>query len=336
MKVLVIGGTGVVGGQVTELLCAEGHETAVLHRGGRAPAPGAASLIGDCRSEMFMRKLAQEHAYDAVIDLACYDPEDARILLEAFGRRAGQIVICSTVAAYKRPYASQPVAEDNPLMDVNVFEYGFLKAEMERYVRKWMREGYPVTVIRPSQTWWVGTPNVGALRTNYGLVARMREGRPVIVNGDGRNPWIWTFSPDLAKAFAGVLGRQRCVGQTYNAVSDEAHIWDDLYLTFGELLGVDPVLYHLPTELLYLADRKLFAHLYYEKTYCGLFDTSKIRADVPEFTIDWTLRKGLKRLIDWYDSDPDARVVDPEKSAFEDALCSVYEDLRGRMLRLAR
>ncbi|MDO4547633.1 MAG: NAD-dependent epimerase/dehydratase family protein, partial [Clostridia bacterium] len=237
MKVLVLGGTGVIGGPLCRLLAEQGHQVTALHGGRRAVPPGCVGFVGMDAGEETLNRLASLGKFDAVIDLLCFTPRDAKILLEVFAKRTDQIIICSSVAAYERPYEHQPVQPDNPLMKENIFPYGFQKAEMERYVRGWMKEGYPVTILRPSQTWWIGTPNIGVLRSNYGVIRRILRGKPLIVNGDGKNSWVWTFSPDLAKAFAGMLGNERCLGECYHATSDETHIWDDLYLTLGRICG---------------------------------------------------------------------------------------------------
>lgn len=325
MNVLVLGGTGVISAQIVKLLIEKGHSVTTYHRGSDSALAGVTRIVGDTHDEDALRGTLRNARYDAVIDMLCFNPADAKRTMEVFGGKTDQIVICSSVAAYQRPYENQPVQPDNPLMTENVFQYGFDKAEMERYLQSWIHRGYPITIIRPSQTWWVGTTNVGALRTNYGLIERINAGKPVIVNGDGKNNWVWTFSPDLAKAFVGVLGKQCCLGESYHATSDEAHIWDDLYLTIGRIIGKTPILYHISTQMLYAANPDLFAHLLFEKTYCGLFDNTKIREHVPEFICTYTLEAGMRAIFDWYMSDSAARVVDKEKVLLEDSLCALYE-----------
>lgn len=323
MKVLLLGGTGVLGKEILKLLLEKGHETTVFTRGGKTLPENVTVIQGDRHTSDF--SVCFPERYDAVIDMACYNPTDAKQTVEAFRGKTDQIVVCSSIAAYKRPYVHQPVLDDNPLMDVDVFSYGFQKAEMERCLQTYIAQGVPITIIRPSQTYGIGTPNVGCMRNNYGLLMRMKEKKPILVNGDGRNPWVWSFAPDLAKAFVGVLGKQQCIGQSYHATSDDAHIWDDLYLVIGKIIGETPTLYHLPTDMLYAAKPDLFAHLVYEKTYCGLFDNSKIKADVPEFQCEYTLERGMEMICNWFLTDPTQHVIDPEKVAFEDKMCEFYE-----------
>ena len=334
MTVLLLGGSGVIGREVLKLLVSKGHTVTLFNRSSNVNMENVTVIHGNKRNLPEFQELFKDSHYDAVIDLACYNEADARGTVQVFSNAADQLVFSSSIAAYKRPYEHQPVREDNPLMDVTVFDYGFQKAEMERYLQFEIQKGLPITIIRPSQTYGIGTPNVGCLRNNYGLLARMKENKPILVNGDGRNPWVWTFAPDLAKAFVGVLGKECCLGQVYQATSDDAHIWDDLYLTIGDILGVKPTLYHVPTDLLYLAKPDLFAHLVYEKTYCGLFDNSKIKRDVPEFVCEYDLRRGMEMICNWFLTDERQHVLDPEKVEFEDRVCALYEKWRDEMISL--
>lgn len=324
MKVLLLGASGVIGREILKLLLKQNHDVTVFTRGGK-PFPAGVQVITGDRHDVAAFQNSFPTYYDAVIDMSCYNRDDAEVTVATFRDKTAQIVVASSIAAYKRPYAAQPVRDDNPLMDVNTFAYGFQKAEMERCLQKYMAEQVPITIIRPSQTYGIGTPNVGCLRNNYGLLMRMKEKKPILVNGDGRNPWVWSFAPDVAKAFVGVLGKPQCIGQTYHITSDETHIWDDLYLTIGEIIGEKPTLYHIATDMLYAAKPDLFAHLVYEKTYCGLFDNSKFKTDVPEFTCDYTLRSGMEMICNWFLEDTSQHVIDLEKVAFEDKMCRFYE-----------
>ena len=150
--------------------------------------------------------------------------------------------------------------------------------------------------------------------------------------GDGSTSWCWTFAQDLAKAFIGVLGNKKTFGQAYHATSEERHIWEDLYLEFGRITGIEPIIVHIPSELLYQAAPNLCNHLFFEKTYAGLFDNSKIKEDVPEFHTEITLNQGLQIILEWFESQ--GNKVDPEKDILEDRLVSLYNHWADQMKNL--
>jgi nucleoside-diphosphate-sugar epimerase len=327
MEVLIIGGTGVISTEIVNRLHELSHRVTVFNRGQR-PARyrrEAEQITGDKKDAARFRSLLSARRFDAVIDMISFNPEDAALTLEALAGRAGHFVFTSSVAAYRRPVRAVPLTEDGELVDREAaFPYGYHKARMEDFLRGKMAEGIPITIIRPSLTYGIGCANVGVMRNNYGIVDRIRRKKPIVVFGDGTNPWAWTFAPDLAKAYGAVLCRPACFGQAYHAVSDDRHIWDDLYLEFGRSIGEEPRLIHISTEMLLQAAPALILNVFQEKMHCGLFDNSKILRDAPEFVCDYTLSKITGALSAWYDSDPAARIVDGEKDRLEDSIVEKY------------
>jgi len=326
MKVLILGGTGVISRAIVRRLLENDHEVVLFNRGNRTLdfQKDVQQITGDRLDRKSFTRRFQNENYDAVIDMICFNANDAKSTVDTFRDRVGQMVICSSVAAYKRPYRSVPTVEaSETLFDNPAFPYSFDKAEVERYLAAVIQtEHLPVTIIRPSLTYGIGAANIGVLRQNYGIVHRIKNGKPLVMFGDGSTSWSWTFAPDLAKAFVGVLGKEKTYGQAYNATSEERRIWEELYLTFAKLVGKEPHIVHLPSELLYQAAPNLCNHLYFEKTYAGLFDNSKIKKDVPEFTVEISLHDGLARILEWWEKE--AKTVDPEKEILEDRLVNIY------------
>ena len=74
---------------------------------------------------------------------------------------------------------------------------------------------------------------------------------------------------------------------------------------------------------------ELFSHLYFEKTFVGLFDNSKIRSVVPDFVCDISLHDGIKMMVEWFELE--ANQVDPEKDVMEDRLVELYAGWKNQM-----
>ncbi len=329
MKILVLGGTGVISRVLVEQLLVAGHEVTVYNRGrsnsmARTDSP-VRVMVGDRLERQAFEDAMTKEQFDVVIDMICFTAEDAKSTLRAFRQRVQQIVVVSSIAAYKRPYRTIPTQESaEELFDDVRFEYSFHKAEMERVLWRAIQEGdQPVTIIRPSLTYGIGGLNIGVLRQNAGIVDRIRKGKPLVMFGDGTNPWNFTFVPDLVKAFVGIVGNSKTFGQAYHVTNDDVHMWEDLYLEFGRVVGKEPRIVHLPTELLYRADPALFGHFFFEKMYAGLFDNSKIQRDVPSYKAEVSLRAGLEMMVDWYER---AKLpVDAQKDALEDQLAAMHQ-----------
>lgn len=333
MNVLVLGGTGVISRAIVNLLLEKNHSVTVFNRGNRPISfKGSVRQITGNRSDRAaFESRMQKESFDAVIDMICFNEADARSTVAAFRDNTDHMVICSSVAAYKRPYQSIPTVESaESLYDDPSFAYAFDKAQVERYLNEEIQtRQLPVTIIRPSLTYGPGAANIGVLRQNFGIVDRIRKKKPLIMFGDGSTPWSFTFAPDLAKAFVGVLGNSQTYGQAYHACSEERCRWEDLYLEFGKIVGVKPDIVHISSELLRAADPDLFSHLFLEKTFPGLFDNSKIRSVVPDFRCDISLHDGIKMIVDWFTEE--ANEIDPVKDAMEDRLVELYAGWKDQM-----
>lgn len=337
MNVLVLGGTGVISRAIVTLLLQKNHTVTVFNRGRqtRSDSGDVRQITGDRLNREDFESRMRRESFDAVIDMICFNEADARSTVAAFRDNSGQIIICSSVAAYKRPYHSVPTVESaESLFDDPTFVYAWEKAEVERYLNEEIRTNQlPVTIIRPSLTYGPGAANVGVLRQNYGIIDRIRKGKPLVMFGDGSTPWSFTFAPDLAKAFVGVVGNTQTYGQAYHACSEERCRWEDLYLEFGKVLGLEPQIVHISSELLVAANPDLFSHIYLEKTFSGLFDNSKIRSVIPDFACDISLHDGIKMMVDWFEQE--ANQVDPQKDIMEDRLVELFMAWKSQMQAFA-
>ena len=326
MNVLILGGTGVISRAIVNQLLADNHDVALFNRGNKKlPFAGDVEQIhGDRLDREAFETAMRKRSFDAVIDMISFNADDAKSTVAAFRDNTHQVVICSSIAAYKRPYKTVPTIESSEeLFDNPVFPYAFEKAEMERYLRTVIEtENLPITIIRPSLTFGPGAANIGVLRQNYGIVERIRKDKPLVMFGDGSTSFSFTFVSDLAKGFAAVLGKKETYGHAYHFTSEERTIWEDLYLELGRIVGKPPRIVHIPAELLYKAAPNLCGHLYFEKTYAGLFDNSKIRSVDPRLQADLSLNEGMQIIVDWWEKE--ANTIDPEKEALEDKLVDLH------------
>ncbi|MFQ3619983.1 MAG: NAD-dependent epimerase/dehydratase family protein [Spirochaetales bacterium] len=333
MKILILGGTGVISRAIVERLLQENREVVLFNRGiKKVPfSKDVRVIVGDRFVEGGLEQALGKETFDAVIDMICFNPKDAEETLRVFTERSRHIIITSSIAAYKRPYHTLPTQEDaEELFDNPVFPYAFNKAEMERYIWKEVaNRNLPVTVVRPSLTYGVGATNIGVLRQNYGILYRIRNGKPLVMFGDGSTPWQFTFVEDLAKVYAGLVGNPKTFGQAYHATTDEIHRWEDLYLEFGRIVGKDPQIVHVPSELLMQAAPSLCSHLFFEKTYPGVFDNAKIKGVIPNFKAEVSFQDGLAKIAEWFDRE--ASEVDPAKDTLEDQIVEFYEEFSRKM-----
>src|SRR5580704_13980844 len=205
MRVLFIGGTGIISSACSPLAIESGIELYLLNRGKshRDTPPGAKVLNGDIRDKASVEAALGDLKFDAVVDWIAFTPEHIQLDIDLFSGKTGQFVFISSASAYQTPPSALPVTEST-LLDNPFWKYSRDKIECEELLVKTYREKkFPYTIIRPSHTY-----DRTLLPFDHGwtVVDRMRRGKPVIVHGDGTSLWVLTHHADYARAFVPLLG----------------------------------------------------------------------------------------------------------------------------------
>ncbi|MGV3616561.1 MAG: SDR family oxidoreductase [Fimbriimonas sp.] len=319
MRVLFIGGTGIISSACSPLAVESGIELYLLNRGKSSrPVPeGARVLNGDIRDADSVRAAIGDLKFDAVVDWIAFTPEHIELDLDVFRGRTGQLVFISSASAYQSPPATLPVTEST-VLDNPYWEYSRNKiACEERLVRAYREEKYPITIVRPSHTY-----DRTLLPFDYGwtVVDRMRRGKPVVVHGDGASLWTLTHHRDFARAFVPLLGNPHAIGDAFHITSDEWLTWDQIYDQVAYAAGVEAKKVHVASEVIARRDPGRYGGLLGDKSNSMIFDNTKIKRLAGGWEAKIPFARGAEEIIAWYDADPSRQKVDPERDRIEDEL----------------
>jgi nucleoside-diphosphate-sugar epimerase len=329
MRVLFIGGTGIISTACTRLAAERGIELTLVTRGRRAvelPA-GVKTLTVDIDDAASAGKALGEASFDVVVDWIAFTPEQIERDLNLFRGRVRQYVFISSASAYQKPSTHYLITESTPLANP-FWDYSRNKiACEERLLRAYREEGFPITIVRPSLTY--GETQV-ALAINswvksYTIVDRMRRGKQVIVPGDGSSLWTITHNTDFAKGLVGLLGLEQAIGHAFHITSDEVMSWDQYYRITAEAAGVEPKLIHIPSDFIAACVPSMLGGLLGDKAVSVVFDNTKIKRFVPGYRATMPFGQGIRRTLAWFDADPARRQIDAEANATWDKLIEAYE-----------
>ena len=191
MKILFIGGTGIISSACSNLALARGHELFLLNRSvsTKIPVPqGATVLQADVHTEEArLAQLLASHHFDAVVDYIAFTVDDIERDLRLFRGKTDQFVFISSASAYQKPVRNYIITERTPLENP-YWEYSRNKIACEdRLMFAYLEEGFPVTIIRPSHTYGpTQIPfGVSSWLHPWTVIDRMKRGQKVIVPGDG-------------------------------------------------------------------------------------------------------------------------------------------------------
>ena len=335
MKVLFIGGTGIISTACTQLAVEQGIDLTLLNcglRSGNVPS-GVKTLTVDIEDRAAASQALAGASFDAVVDWIAFRPADIERDIALFRGRTRQFLFISSASAYQKPVSHYLITESTPLANP-YWDYSQQKiACEERLMRAYREEDFPITIVRPSLTY--GDTQIplaiNSWAKPYTVVDRMRRGSKVIVPGDGSSLWVITHNTDFAKGLVGLLAREQAIGHAFHITSDEVMCWDQWYRLTAEAAGAEPRLIHIPSDFIAACIPETRGNLLGDKAGSVVFDNTKIKRFVPGYcaTVPFTL--GIRRTIAWFDADPARRQVDPEADARWDKLIEAYEYAAGQV-----
>jgi nucleoside-diphosphate-sugar epimerase len=327
MKVLFIGGTGVISSACSRLAVNRGIDLFLFTRGqsARSIPAGARVLSGDIRDRASVERALGDTTFDVVANWISFTPDHVEADIELFRGRTGQYIFISSASAYQKPLSALPITESTPLH--NPF-WAYSRAKIaceERLVRAYREDQFPITIVRPSHTY---DRTLVPLLGHYTDIDRMRRGKKIIVHGDGTSLWVLTHHEDFAKGLVGLLGNHHAIGQAFHITSDELLAWNQVYTLLAHAAGVEPQIVHVPSDLIAAFDPELGAGLLGDKAHSVIFDNTKIKRLVPDSTATIPFSQGAGEIVGWFDADPARQVVDKQTDHLFDRIIAAYEAIR--------
>ena len=237
MNVLVVGGTGFVGGAVVRRLLESGHAVAAFHRG-EGSSGGVETIRGDRKALISYRDKFRRFAPDVVLDTIAYAEADARGLVDALRGIVPRLVVLSSqdvYAAYGRLLRREsgaadraPAMEDSALRESRYpyragakpgeMAYDYDKILVEAAARE--SDDARVTILRLPSLYGPGDPQ-HRLRP---YLARMTDDASEIRIERAKAGWRWTrgYVDDVAEAITLAVTDARAAGRVYNLGEPDA------------------------------------------------------------------------------------------------------------------
>jgi nucleoside-diphosphate-sugar epimerase len=326
MKVLFIGGTGIISTAVSRLAVERGIELFHLNRGLRKDrmTPGVTTLVADVHQPGQVEAVLAGHTFDSVVDWIAFRPQDIERDLALFRAKTGQFLFISSASAYQKPPVNPFITESTPLYNP-YWQYSRDKIACEELLNRLYREdGFPITIVRPSLTYETVFPIAIGGWGCYTLADRMLKNKPIIIHGDGASLWTVTHAEDFGRAFLGLLGNIQAIGHAFHITSDEVLTWNQIYFTIADALGVQAKPVYIPSDFIHRINPALGAGLLGDKACSGIFDNTKIKSYVPGWNAVIPFRDGARRLVAWFEADPARKRIDEQVNREMDEILSAY------------
>jgi len=328
MKILFLGGSGVISRAATEQTIAAGHELWLLNRGQRRPIEGAHALVADLADVESVRTALRGHTWDVVVQWIAFVPADIRRDLELFRDRTRQYIFISSASVYQKPLAHYLITESTPRANPH-WDYSRQKIACEQELEAaYQATGFPGVIVRPSLTY--GEDQVplvlNAWSRSWTLIDRLRRGAPVVIPGDGSSLWTLTHNTDFAQGLVGLFGHPATPGHAFHITSDEVLTWNQIFAQAAQAAGVTaPKFVHISSDFLISCVPAVEGTLLGDKAVSAVFDNAKLKRFVPGFAAQTRFAEGIRRTIAWFDADPARQLIDEPTNQRWDKLVAAYE-----------
>lgn len=341
MKILIIGGTGIISGAAAREAVAQGHEVYLLNRGLRPERlPEGARLIrADVHDVQAVRAGIEGLRFDSVADFIAFEKEDVIRDHDLFAGRTDQYMFVSSASAYQTPLADWRVTEGTPLSNP-FWDYSRGKIACEEQLMEyWRAEQFPFVTVRPAHTYdetflplalcgWKGP---------WQVIDRMRQGKETIIHGDGESLWTITHARDVARAIVGLMGCPQATGQAVNVVGDETLTWNQIYAGIARAVGVKLNPFYVSSRFLAIAgDAGMRASLLGERSVSAQVSNARLKQLVPGFASHIRFEQGVRETVRSYLENPAMQVLDPKYDRWCDEVVRVLSGAARQIRQAAR
>lgn len=330
LRVLVIGGTGTISRYVVKLLEVQKDiELVVVNRGNHPSVGQYESWIVDANNMFDFSRQLEDQYFDSVIDFVVYTPEQAKNRVELFQYRTKQYIFISTVVSLNQ--SSTYLTVQSPFGNMESM-YGQSKALAEQVFQEASQSGFPLTVIRPSQTYSDDRfPFSVKGRGCYSVMSRILNDKPVLIHGDGTSLWHMMHAEDFARQLYALIGNPFSMGKTIFLVNPKMVSWNEIYDEIGRQLKRKIQKVYLSTHSLSktkefqfkesIGGDKQYSHIYEQNTSEWL----------PKVSVQVDLKEGVTRYLNYLMTHSESQVEEEKFDEWCDRLIEKIESFEKEL-----
>lgn len=279
-RILLLGGTGTIGIELTSKLSAEGYSVYVTSRKLRKNYNQVVYLQGNGKDKEFLMRIFSERGYDAIIDLMNYNVEEFRENLSLLLASCCHYIFVSSYRVYGN-VINELIAEDSlrifddPIERVHCppNDYSLVKAQQEDLLRVQSERNW--TIVRPSISYGKGRFQLGCLEAPM-FLGRMNNSLPIPVPfGLLECKTTMTWSGDVAKMIAGLLFKADAMMDDFNVLTSESVAWQEVVDVYQDRFKFEIVEVSIDEYLKLGLSRP---QLMFDRLRDRVCDNSKIRA----------------------------------------------------------
>ncbi|MBD7910988.1 MULTISPECIES: NAD-dependent epimerase/dehydratase family protein [Clostridium] len=296
MRVVILGGTGVLSTGITKACLEKGYEIIHFNRGMKSTKYPVQTIVGNRYNSEDLKKVLQIKP-DVIIDMLCFDSKAANMAVEAFKGKVNQYIFCSTSCVYTPILGKMEITEDR---ETNPYtEYGKNKLAAEKVFLESNKSGYfHITIFRPSHVFDDNFTVNNLTMDGFYVFGRMIRGQDVILTEDGKRYFQLCHSDNVGLAFAEGCENASCYGEIYNIAGEERLTWNEIYRTECSLLNSKSKIIYLDADKVVENDKERLNFLDTYTRYDWIQAVNKLKVDMPGYEYKTSFYDGIKKAIE--------------------------------------
>lgn len=302
MKILIIGGTGVLSYDFTRTVIDNGHDIYLLNRGRTSSdfIDKCHFINADIRNEdsKVLKKKLTSNMYDIVVDFLSYDSMQVKRIVEVLDCCYKNYVFISTAMVYGENSKGISIDESSRVVR-GIWDYADKKIDAENYV---INNVNNYLIIRPYITYGESRIpyQLAPDRYYYTLIKRILDGKPVPLVDKGEAFCNLTNTIDFANILYKLIISNDNYNEIYNIVSDEIVKWKDIYNCICSILNVKPNVFSIDLD-----EVRKYLPEYYDSLRCGkgidyIVSGKKAEVAIGGYSYNTTMEQGIKRSLMYY------------------------------------
>ncbi len=313
MKVLFIGGTGILSTDIVKLCIKRGHEVYIINRGNNNKNLGKSVkfIIVDINKSEEVKEKVKGIYFDVVIDFLSYTETQLKSKLQIFNNNCKQYIFISSATVYRKTKKGEKITEETEANNFD-WDYSLDKIKCENELKEnYKRNGQNYTIIRPYVTYSERRiPYAIISSKNWTLANRILNNKPIVLWDAGKATCTLTQTKDFAVGIVGVFLKEKAYGQAFHITSDYTLTWKEATEYIEEALGTKANIAEIPSDYIIEIMPEYKGVLKSDKGIDREFDNSKIKSIVPEFNAQIKFQDGIKETIKFYNENPSKQIID--------------------------
>ncbi len=303
MKILLLGGTGILSTDFTRKTLDEGNDVRILNRGRRITfADGRADLIiADLRKESIqeLREKLRDLSFDVIVDYLSYDPSQLKKSLAVLEGKYTQYIFISSATAYIKE-DGDIIREATHTTGTKDWDYAYGKSLCEKFIQD---TDVNFTIIRPYVTYGESRIPFQLIPDgyHYTLISRIKNNKPVALPDGGSAICTLTHTEDFANILYKLLLNEKAYRQDFHITSPYCQSWKKVYEIICDILGCEYNSVSVSLDNIKRYMPEYYGSLKGDKGTSWRFDNSKVLDAIGGYDYKIDLTTGLGRSISFFE-----------------------------------